>query len=235
LISAAAAMAAIVPPLHAFKSMATRGTEPSGCCVPAKEFTLTQIDVAASWDVHGENAGYMYATFQVDQTNMLLWVGQFRATPSPKFFGLDLWITPGALQGQWFEFIKIHGASDCYVRNFTTKPDIFQPICYGPPYTYAGDVTVGTHPVSIWEEHGHNYNETHFVQMDACLPQFSLGFGINPSGDWEERLSNLFNIQFKIVDPSKFIPPTQCKPLAEASEETRTAVTTSMARRHYEA
>jgi len=228
----------MMPPLHVLKSMATQsGGAPAGCCVSSPVFSFTSLAVVASWDVHGSEAGYTLANYQVDQHNMLLYAHMQRVNPSPQLEAFEVWLTPGAVQGQWFDFVKFHNSPDCYVRNLTVKPDIFMPICWGPPYTpfeYKGDVTIGTHTVSIWDEvTGHNYNETHFIQMDACLPTFQLGFGINGASDWQERLSNVVNIVYKINDPSKFIPPTQCKPMAAMPERLMNAVESNRATRRF--
>jgi hypothetical protein len=55
-----------------------------------------------------------------------------------------------------------------------------------------------TMPVAVWQYTGGSYNETHFVQQDACLPIFHLGFGLNPSGDWEEKVDNVINPVMKV-------------------------------------
>jgi len=215
------------PPTSALamlKSAAVPAIAPTPCCLPSKSFQWIGLDVIASWDVHGDNAGYEIAAMQVDQTNNLLYADTHRVNPAPKASAMRFWVTPSAVQGQWYQFFKLDNQPDCYVTNMTTKPDIFDPICFGPPYTYAGDVTVGTRKVSIWEENGGTYNDTHFVEMDSnCFPYFQLGFGLNDAGDIEEKMSNFVDIQLSVSDPSKFIPPSQCKPVLPDGLSSRAA------------
>jgi len=209
-----------VLPLEVYKKIATMGAAPAKCCIPSKVFSAQKAEVAASWDVKGSESGYHYVELQADQTNMLFYAHEDRVSPSPAFEQLQIWMTPAAVQGQWFEFFKFQNSPDCYVRNVSVKPDIFNPICYGEPFVYGGAVVLGTQMVDLWNEAATpHYNESHFVSQAACIPVFTLGLGINAAGDFEERLSNVFNVAWKINDPSKFIPPTQCRPLATASAE----------------
>jgi len=206
-------------PAMPLRDLVKTGVDPAPCCLPGKEFQWTEFETVATWDAHGDNAGYAVANLQVDQVNNLLYAESTRVNPTPKVSMVHMWLTPGALQGQWFHFYKIPNTPDCWVRNLTTKPDIFNPICFGPPFAYKGEANQGTHPVSIWDQHGGSYNKSHFVQMDHCLPTFELGLGINDAGDWEERLTNFVNFAMKVADPSKFIPPSQCKPLVTSLPE----------------
>jgi len=194
------------------------GQAPPSCCLPSKQFSFTQFEVTATWDVHGDNAGYSVSNFQVDQTNHLMYALVERINPTPKLTATEIWLTPGAIQGQWFEFFKFHGVPDCFVRNTTTQPDIFEPVCYnGDKYAYQGDVNVGTHPSAVWQQTGAVYNKTHIIQTDACMPMIQLGLGLNEANDWQERISNVLNGVLHVLDPAKFIPPTQCHPLTIAT------------------
>jgi len=211
------------------KRIAQRPTvDPAPCCVSSKEFQFLILETIASWDVRGDNAGYQFNEMQVDQANNLLFAKSERVTPAPKLSTLNLWITPASQAGQWFEIYKILGIADCYIRTLTVKPDIFTPICFGPPFAYKGDVTIGTHGMSIWDEAGASYNETHFVQQDACLPTVQLGIGYNTEGDWEERQTSFLNIQLKVSDPSKFVPPTHCIPVPAEFEATFSAASSRL-------
>jgi len=193
---------------------------PEGCCLPSTQFQFTLIETRASWDVHGDAAGYSWSNMQVDQEHNLAYVSMQRATPTPKFSAIQQWVTPGAVAGTWFEFFKFQGVADCYVKNVTRKPDVFYPLCFRAPYIYRGDAALGTHAVSLWEEVGSgvNFNETHFVQMDACVLTVQLGMGVNGAGDWEERQSTFVGWSNQVTDPSKFLPPSQCQPLPPSLE-----------------
>jgi len=202
-------------------SRTTKGAVPDKCCLPGRSFQVALEQVIASWDVHGEAAGWIASSMQVDDANNLLYTHQQRWTPTPKTSTVEMWLTPGALQDTWYQFLKISGSPDCYVRNLTRKPDVFGPICFGPPHAYEGDIVVGTQRMSVWYEPGTTrfYNKTHVIQMDPCYPIFEIGDGMNDNQDMEEKLTDFFNWQMSVSDPSKFIPPSSCKPLPPALEK----------------
>jgi len=211
-----ASASSLFPGLTAIK----KSSAPSGCCLPSKEFQFTGITVTASWDVHGSVAGYRPHSIQVDTTHNLLYLEETRLDPTPRVTSFQTWITPGALQGTWFQFIRIPGQPDCYVRNFTEQPPVFNVPCWqAPASVYEGDATIGISPVQIWMTEGERMNSTMLLDGNKCMPVAEIQIGFDESTDWIETLTNFVNPKLSIDDPAKFIPPTGCHPLPPSTPE----------------
>jgi len=203
--------------MHLLKYATKSAAGADGCCMPSDVYQGIAFEVTASWDVHANLAGYNFFTLQVDTKNKLLYSHQSKVSPAPKQEQLEIWYTPGAVQGTWFQFLRglnVIDPKECFVATLKAQPTILDPVCYkAPQYEYGGDLFVSTHNVQVWEKKTGRYNSTTFVDPTVCIPQTDLGFGWDQGGDFMERETSFVNVQFTITDPAHFIPPTGCKPI----------------------
>jgi len=206
------------PTAEFFKRIAKPG-KAGGCSLPSMSWQYTAFQTVASWDVHKNEAGRHQYTLQVDAQHKLWYTSQLQASPTPKIDQFEMWFTPGAQAGTWYQFLKFHGAPDCFTKNYTVEPPVFHVPAFDAPYhTYKGEVTLGTSSNAIWDHNGGSYNTTSLVAMEICLITTELGFGWNDGGDFVERQTAYLDWKLKVDDPAKFIPPTGCKPFTEETE-----------------
>jgi len=195
---------------------AENGKIPNGCCLPSRTYQYDAFVTVACWDLHGANAGFKEIVAQADLNQQLFYTGQIQFDPTPKESGIQVWVTKGTA-GTWQEFIKIHPSPDCFVATLTTQPEVFDPPCWQEPqWAYKGDITVGSNVNSVFEKTSFSYNLTAFIDPVQCIPTNELSWGLNDDKDWQEMQELFLNPSFTIKDPSKFTPPSGCKPLPPA-------------------
>jgi hypothetical protein len=188
-------------------------TPQDGCCMKAQAWQFQISEMHSSTDTTDPQANSFHMLYvQTDSKSLRTYQSIAIVPTSGAGFNAEIWIAPGSSSGNFIQYWRTTRAEEyCFYANVTDQGWFSLP-CFQAPMIYVGDVMFGSSlKTQIWQYNTGIRNSSYCVQMDQCLPVAGYQTAYDDHY-FEQNLNDFYNEKFSVDDPSKFTPPTNCRP-----------------------